>query len=63
MIAGWKATMETRINNTMRQHVDVGAFVGDYGSVYAGAAYMRRHGISLEVARRVLLTPSKRRAS
>ena len=54
--------METRINNTMRQHVDVGAFVGDYGSVYAGA-YMRRHGISLEVARRVLLTPSKRRAS
>ena len=54
--------METRANNTMRQHVDVGAFVGDYGSVYAGAAYMRRHGISLEVARRVLLVPSKRRA-
>ena len=54
--------MKTRTNHTMRQHVDVGAFVGDYGSVYAGATCMRRHGISLEVARRVLLVPSKRRA-
>ena len=55
--------METRTNNTMRQHGDVGAFVGDYGSVYAGAAYMRRHGISIAVALRVLLTPSRRRAA
>ena len=53
--------MDTRTNNVMRQHVDVGAFVGDCGSIYAGAAYMRRHGVSLEVARRVLLVPSKRR--
>lgn len=30
--------MDTRTNHAMRQHVDVGAFVGDYGSVFAGAA-------------------------
>lgn len=55
--------MDTRTNHAMRQHVDVGAFVGDYGSIYAGAAYMRRHGISIAVALRVLLMPSRRRAA
>ena len=55
--------MEQRTNNTMRQHVDVGAFIGDYESVYSGAAYMHRHGVSIDVAMRVLLTPSKRRKS
>ena len=63
MIAYWKATMDTRINHTMRKHVDVGDFVGDYDPIYAGATYMHRHGISIEVAMRVLLTPSKRRKS
>ena len=55
--------MDTRTNDIMRQHVDVGAFIGDYGTTYAGAAYMRRHGISIAVALRVFLTPSRRRAT
>ena len=41
--------------------VETGIFLADYDSLTQGARYLARHGVDINVARRVLLTPAKRR--
>jgi len=41
--------------------VETGIFLAEFDSLTRGARYLARHGVDINVARRVLLTPAKRR--
>ncbi len=53
--------MDRRSNQKQSEIVELGIFVCEYSSVRAAAFCMARSGVDIGIARRVLLTPAKRR--
>jgi len=61
LIAYWKPIMDRRSNQKQSEIVELGIFVCEYSSVRAAAFCMARAGVDIGIARRVLLTPARRR--